>query len=110
MIFYIKDSLTYKLRANLAGSSEFFESVFIEIETRFNRNVIAGLIYRPPGLNLPRFSDKIDTLLEKLSHENKLCYLLGDFNINLLNYEAHNLTNEFINILYSHFPLISSHH
>ena len=29
--------------------------------------------------------------LEKLSKENKGTYLMGDFNINLINYDSHNL-------------------
>ena len=36
-------------------------------------------------------------ILEKISFENKGVYLLGDFNINLLNYETDRLTGEFLN-------------
>ena len=43
--------------------------------------------------------------MEKISKENKLIFLIGDFNINLLNYESHGETNDFINTMISHYLL-----
>ena len=40
-------------------------------------------------------------LLENISKEQKCIFLLGDFNVNLLNYNAHNQTNEFLDSLAS---------
>ena len=40
-------------------------------------------------------------LLEKVSKEQKSPYLLGDFNLNLLNYNDHTPTNEFVDSLVS---------
>ena len=35
-------------------------------------------------------------MLEKVSFENKEAYLIGDFNINLLNYESNLETDDFL--------------
>ena len=43
----------------------------------------------------------IDKLLENISKEQKFIFLLGDFNVNLLNYNEHNQTNEFLDSLAS---------
>ena len=43
----------------------------------------------------------LNTFLDKLSKENKQVFLLGDFNINLLNYNDHQPTNEFLDSLAS---------
>ena len=43
--------------------------------------------------------DYLNELLDKLSKENKTIFLLGDFNINLLNYDIHPPTNEFLDTL-----------
>ena len=43
----------------------------------------------------------LNTLLDKLSIENKQVFLLGNFNINLLNYNDHQPTNEFLDFLAS---------
>ena len=50
----------------------------------------------------------LNILLEKLSKENKTAFLLGDFNIDLLKYDKHNSTNEFLDTLSSNYflPLI----
>ena len=41
----------------------------------------------------------LNNLLDKVSKEKKSVSLLGDFNINLLNYNNHNPTNEFLDSL-----------
>ena len=50
----------------------------------------------------------LNKLLENISKEQKSIFLLGDFNVNLLNYNEHNQTNEFLNSLASNsfIPLI----
>ena len=47
-------------------------------------------------------------LLENISKEQKSILLLGDFNVNLLNYNEHDQTNEFLDSLASNsfIPLI----
>ena len=41
------------------------------------------------------FNYFINQLLDKISKEKKQIYVLGDFNINLLNYNEHQPTNDF---------------
>ena len=45
----------------------------------------------------------------KISRENKVCYLMGDFNLNLMNYQSSPKTGEFLDSIYSNmfYPLIS---
>ena len=40
--------------------------------------------------------------LDKIKVESKICYLMGDFNINLLNYDTHALTANFVDLLHSY--------
>ena len=51
----------------------------------------------------------MDDLLDKLSKENKFCYLLGDYNLNILNCDKHDKTSQFIDNRFSHHfaPLIN---
>ena len=50
----------------------------------------------------------LNKLLQNISKEQKSVFLLGDFNVNLLNYNEHNQTNEFLDSLASNsfIPLI----
>ena len=43
----------------------------------------------------------LNGLLDKISKEEKNIFLLGDFNINLLNYNEHRPTNDFLDSLAS---------
>ena len=43
--------------------------------------------------------------MTKITKENKLIFCMGDFNVNLLNYNTHNYTNEFMNNMISHYLL-----
>ena len=43
----------------------------------------------------------LSKLLENISKEKKSIYLLGDFSVNLLNYNEHNQINEFLDSLAS---------
>ena len=43
--------------------------------------------------------------MQKISKEKKLLFLIGDFNVNLLNYKCHNDTDDFINTMISHYLL-----
>ena len=50
----------------------------------------------------------LNKLWENISKEQKSIFLLGDFNVSLLNYNEHNQTNEFLDSLApsSFIPLI----
>ena len=102
VMLYVKDSLQYTIRPDIVSASGCFESIFLEIGTNTKKTIIIGLIYRPPGLAVSNFSEEMDEILNKLTTENKICYILGDLNINLLKSDSHNPTREFLDILYSH--------
>ena len=43
--------------------------------------------------------------MQKIPKENKLIFRMGDFNVNLLKYDLHSHTNDFINTMISHYLL-----
>ena len=55
-------------------------------------------------------SNYLNKLLENISKEQKSVFLVGDFNVNLLNYNEHNPINEFLDSLASNsfIPLLLS--
>ena len=106
-LLYIRNNLSYKTRndLNIYKSAE-LESTFIEIINHKNSNIIVGCIYRHPAMDLNEFNDYyLNELLHKLSSENKSVILLGDFNVDLMKYDNHHSTNEFLDSLSSHLFL-----
>ena len=82
------------------------ESLFINPK---KSNILVGVIYRHPSMDLADFNcSYLIKLLENISKEQKSVFLLGEFNVNLLNYNEHNQTNEFLDSLASNsfIPLI----
>ena len=102
--------LSYKCRSylNIYKKNE-LESTFIEIVNPRKSDMIVGLIYSHPSMDLADFNcNYLNKLLENTSKEQKSIFLLGDFNVNLLNHNEHNETNEFLDSLASNsfIPLI----
>ena len=52
------------------------------------KNIVIGVIYRPPNAKMETFQNAINKILEKIEKENKICYLMGDFNIDSLKSES----------------------
>ena len=80
-------------------------SRFIEIDKEVinqKRNVVIGVIYRPPNGNVEQFTLQLSGILDQIKSENKICYLLGDYNINLFSMEKHIPTSEFIENKFSY--------
>ena len=101
-LLYIVNHLSYKpcQDLNIYKKNE-LESTFIEIMNLKKSNIV-GTIYKHPSMDLTDFnSNYLHNLLEKISKELKSVFLLGDFNINLLNCNVHNPTNEFLDSLAS---------
>ena len=74
-----------------------------------SKNIVIGVIYRSPNTKINYFNDELANVLEQIRQENKIVYLMGDYNINLLNSDIYISSGEFMDILYNNEfrPLIS---
>ena len=79
-----------------------------EIVTR-GSYLIVGTVYKSPDTCSAEFNDHLEECLGKVNKENKQCYIVGDFNFDLLSYALHSDTNAFIDTMYSSsfLPLIT---
>ena len=65
-------------------------------------NIIIGCIYKHPSMDLNDFNTNYPSnLLDNVSKEQKSVLLLGNFNVNLLNYNNFKPANEFLDSLAS---------
>ena len=97
---YVSNAYNFISRKDLSAdfATTHVESVFIDLALG-RKNVIVGCIYRPPDSDIITFNDALYSTLENINKENKLCVLLGDFNINLLK-DDQRFTTDFLNTLY----------
>ena len=93
-----------------------YESIWVKIKIENGPDKIIGNVYRPnsaPLANLSRaievHNDILDKLQKDINHSKCEIQVVGDFNINMLNFETHSLTNDYINsqISKSFIPLIT---
>jgi exonuclease III len=111
---FIKEGITSIPRPDLSVFiPHVIETLFVEITCPLtNKPIIVGSIYRPnspPLANLNVFLENLYKINEQIGIEKKQCYLMGDFNIDLLKINSHNPTKEFLDNMttYGFVPLIS---
>ena len=109
---FVQNNVKYSVRHDLETFDHEFESLFIEIDKgqlNSDKTVIVGVVYRPPNTSIDSFNMKISGIMDILKKETIYCYLTGDFNINILNSDNHDLTAQFVDIMISNafLPLIT---
>ena len=73
---FIQDSLEYLTREDLCHQNNSIESVFIKIDNNQfekDRNVIIGVVYRPPNSDINMFNGHVSELLTQIKSEKKIC-------------------------------------
>ena len=93
-----------------------YESLWIKIKIKNGPDKIIGNVYRPNTAPLASISQAIEIhsqIIDKLQndklHAKCEIQIVGDLNINMLNFESHGQTNDYINSLISRsfIPLIT---
>ena len=90
----------------LLPSTPHIECVFVKI-CHMNQTLIVGVVYRPPNNNIADFNDSMHFVLEKIACQP--CYIMGDFNLDLLKHELHPPSEKFLDTMYANslIPVIN---
>jgi hypothetical protein len=64
-------------------------------------------VYRAPDTNIPNYTDEMNAILNTIKLRST--FICGDFNIDILKYESHQGTRDFMNVLFNHgcYPIIN---
>ena len=102
--FYTKNNLGYIHRSDLSAQGQNdYESLWIEIQNDLGHNTICGVFYRHPHGSLDNFLNHLSMIVDKIHRKKKYCVLLGDFNLDLLKFESHPSTENFLSTLGSYY-------
>ena len=96
---YVRSSLDHKIRQDFSITKDQFEIISVEIISRNDRNTVCCCVYRHPNTEVQEFTNFISQALEKITKEGKNLFFMGDFNLNLLNYDTHSDTDDFFNLM-----------
>ena len=104
---YVKKSLDHKVLNHLNALEDEFETLWIEINTgpESKNNIIVCCAYQHPDTNASKFTVYLESTLSKIDKNKIICINMGEFDIDLLNYEFHGDTDEFIYSMVSHHLL-----
>ena len=104
----ISASISYRILNEISIVNKDIECIFIEIELYGDR-IHVGIIYRTPDADVRNFCDYLVDVLESLKPHNQSCYIMGDYNIDLLKHSTHNPISEFLDLMFSNsfIPLIN---
>ena len=109
---FVKDDIECSRVENLCLNEKNIESVFCEFDKDqfgLEKNVLVGVVYRPPNTDITEFNEIVSDLLRKLKAEKKYVHIMGDVNINLINMDKHAATCDFVDTMLEHgmIPTIS---
>ena len=94
---YVLDVYSCHTRPDLIFKDECIESLFVQLADDF----LVGVVYRRPNTNPKEFLDKFQNILIILKAERKRCYVMGDFNLDLLKWDTSVPVNDLIAICHS---------
>ena len=98
---YVTNKVKYKTRKDLFIANSNYESCFIEIERKNAKNILVGVVYRA-HTSKDDFTIDIDEIFDKINSENKITYVMGDFNIDLLKDDTDRRIHDYIDLIYSY--------
>ena len=106
----IAEQLNLSVRHDLSIFDPEMESILVEVEgNMLCKNFILSVNYRPPNTDISVFNANINRIMDVTKKGIKLCYMMRDHNINILNYDFHAPTGEFVDTMFSYafVPLIN---
>ena len=92
---FIHESIDFKERKHLSISKNDSEILSIKITTK-TKNIILSSVYRPPDSSLKELKNSLKPVFDNIRRNNKDFYLVGYFNINVLEYENNVKVKNFI--------------
>ena len=100
---YISTDVTYHVRYDLNFNLQGCENLWLELapnKSKGLKNYIVGIIYKHPFCNTNDFISLLSNSLLAINESNKKYFVVGDFNVNLLNVNERSIQH-YLNMLES---------
>ena len=109
ILIYLKNDIKFKIIKDLSVSDCNNECVNVEIENKNSKNLLITCCYRPPSGAIKGLNSYLENAFKKTQKENKRCFVVGDFNLNSLDYNKNLEIRMFSNRIFAHgcIPLIT---
>ena len=98
---YVSDKLDNFKRDALSNLHDEFESIWVEMKNKKRENFLCGCFYHHPNIDISNLMDYLQSTFSNVNQKKYQVFFLGDFNIDLLQYESHSYTNDILNTMIS---------
>ena len=96
MLLY--ESLTFSIRHDLSVNNADIEALCVAIVNKKSKTIFINTQYRQPARNFKEFEEYLKIFLAKSKTTDKTCFLVGDLNLNLIDYQS----NAKVNLIFQH--------
>ena len=93
---------TSNIRLDLSVNNANIEAPCLEIINKKSKNILINTQYRQPVGNFNEFETHLNTFLAKSKISDKTCFLVGDLNFNLIDYQSNVKVRNFVNLIFQH--------
>ena len=109
ILIHWKNYIKFKIIEYVSVSDGDNECVTIEIKNKNSKNLLITCCYRLPSGAIKGLNSFLENVFKKTNTENKLCFVVGDLNINCLDYNKNLEILTFYNWIFAHgfSPLIT---
>jgi hypothetical protein len=98
---YINKSIQYKIIKNNVNLIPTCELCAIELCPGNMQSIFIIVTYKPHDHDISLFSDQLLNFVDSLNLKKHLLYIVRDFNIDLLRYQSHTQTTQFLDNMIS---------
>ena len=99
---FLHKSLTFNIRHDLRVSNANIKALCVEIIKKKTKNILINTQYRQPAGNVSEFEAYLNTFLAKSKTTDKTCFLVGNLNLNLIDYRSNAKVRNFVNLIFQH--------
>ena len=99
---FLHESLTFNIRHDLSVDNADIEALCVEIIDKKSKNVLINTQYRQPAGNFNEFEEYLNTFPAKSKITDKTYFLVGDLNLNLIDYQSNAKVRDFVNLTFQH--------
>ena len=91
---FLHESLTFNIRHDLSVNNADIEALCVEIANKKSKNILINTQCRRPAGKFNEFA--------KSKTADKTCFLVGDLNLNLIDYQSNAKVRNFENLIFQH--------
>ena len=99
---FLHESLTFNVRHDLSVNNADIEALCVEIINEKSKNILVNTQYCQPAGNFNKIEAYLNTFLAKSKTTDKTCFLVGDLNLNLIDYQSNAKVRDFVNLIFQH--------